>query len=60
MSKVALLALLTGFIVGLIFGLLRLPIPAPGVWEGITGIIGIYGGFRLAEHLPAIFGKLFG
>jgi len=59
MSKIALLSLATGFAVGLIFGLLRLPIPAPGVWEGITGIIGIYAGFRLAEHIPAIVTRLF-
>ncbi|WP_286267700.1 XapX domain-containing protein [Thalassotalea atypica] len=37
-----LLALATGAIVGLIFSILKLPIPAPPVLSGIAGIFGIY------------------
>lgn len=37
-----LLALLTGALVGVIFSVLKLPIPAPPVLSGIAGIFGIY------------------
>jgi XapX domain-containing protein len=37
-----LLALGTGAIVGVVFSLLKLPLPAPPVLSGIAGIVGIY------------------
>ena len=37
-----LLSTITGLIVGIIFTLLKLPIPAPGVLSGVLGIVGIY------------------
>ena len=37
-----LLALLAGFIVGLLFSIIRLPVPAPPVLSGVMGIVGIY------------------
>lgn len=37
-----LLALLTGTVVGAIFTLLRLPIPAPPTLAGIAGIVGVF------------------
>ncbi|GGE28698.1 hypothetical protein GCM10011391_04080 [Pullulanibacillus camelliae] len=49
--KVVCLALITGFIVGFIFALLKLPIPAPPALAGIMGIIGIYLGFRVYQWL---------
>ncbi|HET7628676.1 MAG TPA: DUF1427 family protein [Bacillales bacterium] len=45
--KIAMVALMTGFIVGFIFALLKLPIPAPPALPGIAGIIGIYLGFQV-------------
>lgn len=39
---VSLLALFTGFIVGVLFTALKLPLPAPNAFAGITGILGIY------------------
>ncbi|MGI9275339.1 MAG: XapX domain-containing protein [Endozoicomonas sp.] len=36
------LAMLTGFIVGVIFSMFRLPIPAPPVLAGVMGIVGVY------------------
>lgn len=39
---VSLLSLLTGFIVGVLFTALKLPLPAPNAFAGITGILGIY------------------
>jgi len=49
-----LLSLLTGLIVGMIFKLLKLPIPAPHVIEGILGIVGIYLGAKLVEYFTHV------
>ncbi|OGN07868.1 MAG: XapX domain-containing protein [Candidatus Yanofskybacteria bacterium RIFCSPHIGHO2_01_FULL_45_42] len=38
-------ALFTGLVVGLVFGLLKFPIPAPGALAGVLGVVGIYLGF---------------
>ncbi|MDV5172302.1 DUF1427 family protein [Photobacterium rosenbergii] len=43
MSEV-LLALVAGFIVGVLFSALKLPIPAPPVLSGVMGIFGVYAG----------------
>lgn len=40
--KEYLLALASGFAVGLVFRLVKLPLPAPPVLAGIIGIFGIY------------------
>ena len=45
------LALLAGLVVGLLFGKLKLPIPAPPTLSGILGIIGIFLGYLLAMRL---------
>ncbi|MGB1198697.1 MAG: XapX domain-containing protein [Thalassotalea sp.] len=41
MSEI-LLALVAGTIVGVLFSLIKLPLPAPPVLSGIAGIFGIY------------------
>lgn len=40
-----LLPLITGMITGIVFGLFKLPIPAPSAIEGIIGILGIFAGY---------------
>jgi len=45
-----LLALGTGLIVGIIFALVKLPIPAPPEIKGILGIVGIFLGYTLIKH----------
>ncbi|WP_413374978.1 XapX domain-containing protein [Alkalihalobacillus sp. 1P02AB] len=40
------LALLAGALVGFVFGLIKLPIPAPSALSGILGILGIYLGYQ--------------
>ncbi|WP_096156322.1 MULTISPECIES: XapX domain-containing protein [Bacillus] len=45
--KESLLAIFTGLIVGFLFALFRLPIPAPPAFAGVVGIIGIYLGYKL-------------
>lgn len=42
-------SLLTGLIAGVLFALLKLPIPAPPVLAGIVGIFGIWLGFILVQ-----------
>ncbi|SIN72987.1 XapX domain-containing protein [Salinivibrio sp. ES.052] len=37
-----LLALVAGFLVGMLFSAIKLPIPAPPVLSGIMGIVGVY------------------
>lgn len=53
--KESLLALATGMVVGFLFALFRLPIPAPPVFSGIVGIVGIYLGYRLFTWMAPIF-----
>jgi len=36
------LSLATGAIVGILFSVLKLPLPAPPVMSGVAGIVGIY------------------
>ena len=36
------IAIITGIVVGLVFSLMKLPMPAPPVLSGIAGIFGIY------------------
>lgn len=42
-------ALLTGLFTGVLFGVLRAPIPAPPNLAGVLGILGIYLGYVLVE-----------
>jgi len=45
------MAPVVGLIVGVIFRLLKLPLPAPPVLPGILGIVGIFLGGLLADRL---------
>jgi XapX domain-containing protein len=40
-------ALVVGAIVGAVFAILKLPVPAPPTLVGVVGILGIYLGYRL-------------
>lgn len=52
-----LLALLAGFIVGIIFTAIKLPLPAPPAIAGIVGILGIYLGHKCWLWLYSIYFK---
>lgn len=56
--KIVVLSLVTGFFVGFIFALFKLPIPAPPALAGITGIVGIYLGFQVFLKIAPWLGKL--
>ena len=45
------LSLLTGTLVGAIFQILRLPVPAPPVLAGVAGIFGIWLGAWIVRRL---------
>lgn len=47
----AILAAVSGLIVGSLFSFLNLPIPAPPTLSGVMGIIGIYLGFIITKSL---------
>lgn len=46
MQEVA-LALLAGLVVGFLFALIKLPIPAPPALAGVMGIVGVFLGYKL-------------
>ena len=50
-QMIELYALTAGIIVGLLFGLIKLPVPAPQTLAGILGLVGIYVGFKLTKIL---------
>jgi len=49
------MALIAGLIVGFIFALIKLPIPAPPALPGIMGIVGIYIGYKLYQFILPYF-----
>lgn len=54
-----LLALMAGFIVGVLFSAIKLPIPAPPVLSGVMGIVGVYlGGIAYQWIIERFFTSL--
>lgn len=51
MSTEIVLALLTGLFAGALFSFIQIPIPAPPNLTGVTGIFGIYLGYKGVEAL---------
>lgn len=45
--KEILLSTLTGSVCGVVFALLKLPVPAPPVLSGVMGIVGLWIGYSL-------------
>jgi XapX domain-containing protein len=54
--SVVLLALLAGFIVGILFSAIKLPVPAPPALAGVIGIAGIYLGGETWKALTGWLG----
>ncbi|MCK8824609.1 XapX domain-containing protein [Fuchsiella alkaliacetigena] len=44
------LSILSGFILGSIFSLINLPIPAPPNLGGVMGVVGIYLGYLVVNY----------
>ncbi|MYL34392.1 DUF1427 family protein [Pontibacillus yanchengensis] len=49
MVREALLALLAGIVIGIVFKLIKLPLPAPPVLAGVLGVAGVYVGGKIVE-----------
>lgn len=47
--KEMILSLITGTVCGAVFGLFKLPVPAPTVIPGLLGILGIFLGYQLIQ-----------
>jgi XapX domain-containing protein len=45
--KELILSILTGFGCGIIFAAFKLPVPAPPVFSGVAGIIGLWSGYAI-------------
>lgn len=41
------LSVLTGFGCGVVFAAFKLPVPAPPVFSGVSGIIGLWAGYAI-------------
>jgi XapX domain-containing protein len=46
-----LFSVLTGFGCGLVFALFKLPVPAPPVFAGVAGIIGLWLGYDIVTRI---------
>jgi XapX domain-containing protein len=46
-----LLAFISGLVVGFLFALIKLPIPAPPALAGVMGIFGVYAGYKIYHWL---------
>lgn len=53
MIREIILSILTGFAAGAVFGLFKLPVPAPPVFAGVAGIIGLWAGYNIITKLIA-------
>lgn len=49
------LALIAGAIVGFVFALIKLPIPAPPALAGVMGIVGVFLGYKMFLWVSASF-----
>jgi XapX domain-containing protein len=41
------LSIVTGFACGLVFAAFKLPVPAPPVFAGVAGIVGLWAGYAI-------------
>lgn len=48
--KEILLSTFTGMIVGVVFGLIKLPIPAPPTFASVMGVVGIFLGYMIVKY----------
>ncbi|MBB6452395.1 XapX domain-containing protein [Salirhabdus euzebyi] len=55
--KEIILSLIAGVFVGVLFKIIRLPLPAPPVLTGVIGIFGVYLGGVLVDWASKYFGQ---
>jgi XapX domain-containing protein len=49
--KEVLLSILTGFAAGMVFAFFKLPVPAPPVFAGVAGIVGLWAGYSVITKI---------
>jgi len=49
--KEVLLSILTGFAAGAVFAFFKLPVPAPPVFAGVAGIVGLWAGYSIITKI---------
>ncbi|KXZ38900.1 XapX domain-containing protein [Alkalithermobacter thermoalcaliphilus JW-YL-7 = DSM 7308] len=49
--KTVIMSMITGIIVGIIFTMLKFPIPAPPTIEAFMGIFGVWAGAAIVDRL---------
>ncbi len=49
--KEVLLSILTGFAAGMVFAFFKLPVPAPPVFAGVAGIVGLWAGYSIITKI---------
>lgn len=47
--KDMILSFVTGGLCGVVFAILKLPVPAPPVFSGILGIVGLWAGYMVIK-----------
>jgi XapX domain-containing protein len=45
--KDIILSIMTGFMCGVAFAAFKLPVPAPPVFSGVAGIVGLWAGYMI-------------
>lgn len=55
LMKEVILSLFAGLFVGILFKLIKLPIPAPPVLAGVIGIVGVYLGGVVGDWIQSYF-----
>lgn len=53
----AVIATLAGLSVGILFTLIKLPIPAPPYLPGVMGVVGVYMGGIIGNYVLSVFMK---
>lgn len=51
--KEIILSVITGGTCGIVFALMKLPVPAPPVFAGVAGIIGLWLGYDLITRITS-------
>lgn len=45
------LSIITGFACGIVFAAFKLPVPAPPVFAGVAGIVGLWAGYAILVRI---------
>lgn len=52
-------SLICGTIVGIVFSVAKMPVPAPPTIEGIMGIVGMFLGFTFMNYILGVINDLY-